>query len=195
MRVIAGTFRRRSLRAIPGNDLRPTADRLRETLFNVLTAGNPGALEGTVWIDLYAGTGSVGIEAVSRGCGMAYFVDCAQQAVDLIRGNLSSLKVESGFEIAKLDAVRGLQFLERRGVVADFIFLDPPYGMAQEYDNALKVLSQSPLLNSESKVIAEHSKRVDPGECFGALRRYRALKQGDACLSFYRKGNAETRLP
>ncbi len=181
--------------SIPGNNLRPTADRLRETLFDVLTAGNPGALEGTVWIDLYAGTGSVGIEAISRGCGMAYFVDCAQQAIDLIRANLSSLKVESGFEITKLDAVRGLQSLERREVVADFIFLDPPYSLAQEYDKVLKILSQSPLVNSASNVIAEHTKRLDPSECFGPLRRYRALKQGDTCLSFYRKENTEARVP
>jgi 16S rRNA (guanine966-N2)-methyltransferase len=155
-------------------------------LFNVLTAGNPSALEGTIWIDLCAGTGTVGIEAISRGCGMVYFVDCATQSVDLIHRNLGSLKIDTGFEVIKQDAVRALRALESRGVSEDFIFLDPPYQMAEEYRRVLEELSQSSLLKPESTVIAEHLKKFDPGESFGPLRRYRTLKQGDSALSFYR---------
>jgi len=88
MRVIAGKFRSRPLRSLHGLDLRPTSDRLRETLFNVLTAGNPQALEGSVWLDLFAGTGAVGIEALSRGAKMAYFVESSKQATELIQLNL-----------------------------------------------------------------------------------------------------------
>jgi 16S rRNA (guanine966-N2)-methyltransferase len=190
MRVIAGKFRSRPLHSAPGYELRPTADRLRETLFNVLTAGNPAALEGTVWIDLYAGTGAVGVEAISRGCGTVYFVDAAAHAVDLIRRNLRSLAVEAGFEVMKQDAVRGLQALELRGVAADFVFLDPPYKRTEEYLNALDALSRSRLVKPESVVIAEHLEKFDPGETFGPLRRYRRLGQAGAALSFYRMENS-----
>src|SRR6202021_1630062 len=91
MRVIAGKYRSRPLHSLPGLDLRPTSDRLRETLFNVLTAGDPSALEGTTWLDLYAGTGAVGIEALSRGAGKVYFVEVSARTAGLIRRNLLSL--------------------------------------------------------------------------------------------------------
>jgi 16S rRNA (guanine(966)-N(2))-methyltransferase RsmD len=155
-------------------------------LFNILAAGNPSALAGTIWIDLYAGTGAVGIEAISRGCGMVYFVDCATQSVELIHRNLSSLKIDAGFEVTKQDSVRALKNLKSRRVSADFVFLDPPYQMEQEYLKALEELSQSSLLMPDSAVIAEHLKKFDPGESFGPLRRYRTLKQGDSALSYYR---------
>ncbi len=90
--MIAGKYRSRPLRSLPGLEIRPTSDRLRETLFNVLTAGNPGALEGSIWVDLYAGTGAVGIEAFSRGAGKVYFVESSASAAALIRDNLDSLR-------------------------------------------------------------------------------------------------------
>ena len=187
MRVIAGKYRSRQLRSLQGLELRPTADRLRETLFNVLTAGNPTALEGTVWIDLYAGTGAVGIEAVSRGASMVYFAESAVRAAELIRRNLASLGIGTGFQILKQDSLRALRALESGGAAPDFVFLDPPYEMKDAYDQALSSLAASPLLKPETIVIAEHPKRFDPGEKFGSLHRYRMLAQGDAALSFYRK--------
>ncbi|MGD0514900.1 MAG: 16S rRNA (guanine(966)-N(2))-methyltransferase RsmD [Terriglobales bacterium] len=186
MRVIAGKYRSRQLRSLPGLDLRPTADRLRETLFNVLTAGNPSALEGTVWLDLYAGTGAVGIEALSRGAGTVHFVESSPRAAELIKQNLSSLETESGFQILKQDSTRALRALESSGAVADFVFLDPPYDMEAAYRQTLGALSSSRLLKPKSVVIAEHQKNFDPGESFESLRRYRKLQQGDAALSFYR---------
>ena len=167
-------------------DLRPTADRLRETLFDVLTAGNPLALEGTVWIDLFAGTGAVGIEALSRAAGMVYFVDVSSRAVALINRNLSSLGQNAGFVVLKQDSLRALRELNAIGVSADFVFLDPPYRVEEAYQQTLEALSSSRLLKAETVVIAEHAKRFDLGELFGALRRYRKLEQGDAALSFYR---------
>jgi 16S rRNA (guanine966-N2)-methyltransferase len=186
MRVIAGKYRSRQLRSLPGLDLRPTADRLRETLFDVLTAGNPTALTGTVWVDLYAGTGAVGIEAVSRGAAMVHFVESQGRAAELIKKNLDSLRVEEGFRILKQDSARALHALELSGAEADFVFLDPPYDMEDAYRQALTLLSKSRLLKPQSVVIAEHQKQFDPGEGFESLRRYRELKQGDAALSFYR---------
>jgi 16S rRNA (guanine966-N2)-methyltransferase len=186
MRVIAGKYRSRRLRSLPGLDLRPTADRLRETLFNVLTAGNPAALEGTVWLDLYAGTGAVGIEAVSRGASMVYFVESSGSAVELIKQNLASLGIGTGFQVLKQDSIRALRALESSSAAPDFIFLDPPYNMEDAYTQALSSLATSPLLKPETIVIAEHAKKFDPGENFAPLHRYRTLVQGDAALSFYR---------
>jgi len=186
MRVIAGKFRSRPLRSLRGMDLRPTADRLRETLFNVLGAGNPGAFEGSVWLDLCAGTGAVGIEALSRGASKAYFVESSSAAASLIRQNLDSLGLAEGFEVIKDDVSHALPKLEARKVTANFIFLDPPYSLEKVYVQVLQLLSQSSLLAPDAVVVVEHDKRFDPGDGFAPLRRYRTLEQGEAVLSFYR---------
>ncbi|MGD0214189.1 MAG: 16S rRNA (guanine(966)-N(2))-methyltransferase RsmD [Terriglobales bacterium] len=187
MRVIAGQYRRRTLRSLPGLEIRPTSDRLRETLFNVLCAGNPESLAETRWLDLYAGTGAVGIEALSRGARMVHFVELSKPAADLIAANLKSLGIAGGFRIVRGEAGKGLRQLEEAGNITDFVFLDPPYSLRDEYAKTLAALSQSKLLSERSVVIAEHEKRFDPGEAFGELRRYRTLVQGDAALSFYRR--------
>jgi 16S rRNA (guanine966-N2)-methyltransferase len=191
MRVIAGKYRSRPLQSLRGLDLRPTADRLRETLFDILIAGNPQALAGTVWIDLFAGTGAVGIEALSRGAAMVYFVESSAQAAELIEKNLRSLKIDAGFQILKQDSIRAINSLASKSVQADFIFLDPPYRMEQSYRQALEVLRNSSVLKLSAIAIAEHHKKFDPGEKFATLERFRLLKQGDATLSFYRKESLE----
>jgi 16S rRNA (guanine(966)-N(2))-methyltransferase RsmD len=168
-------------------DIRPTADRLRETLFNVLCAGNPEALAGSVWLDLYAGTGAVGIEALSRVAGMVYFVESSKAAAELIAQNLKSLGIEGRFRIVKAEVGKALAQLEDQGVVADFVFLDPPYRLQEEYMRTLRALGRSKLLHESTLVIAEHEKKLDTGETFGELMRYRKLTQGDAELSFYRR--------
>jgi 16S rRNA (guanine966-N2)-methyltransferase len=168
-------------------DIRPTSDRLRETLFDVLCAGDPTALAGTTWFDLYAGTGAVGIEALSRGAVSVSFVESSKAAADLIAENLRSLGVTGGFQIVKGEPGKALRQWEAAGKVADFVFLDPPYRKREEYGRTLEALAASGLLRESSVVIAEHEKRFDPGEEFGTLRRYRKLVQGDAGLSFYRR--------
>jgi 16S rRNA (guanine966-N2)-methyltransferase len=189
MRVIAGEFRRRTLRSLPGTEVRPTADRLRETLFNVLCSGDPAALAESTWLDLYAGTGAVGIEALSRGARMVYFVESSQAAAEVIAGNLKSLSIVAGFQIIKVDAAKALRQLDTAGSTIDYVFLDPPYSMQEEYAKTLAALAKSKLLHQKSVVIAEHQKRFDPGEAFAGLGRYRKLVQGDAALSFYRRSN------
>jgi 16S rRNA (guanine966-N2)-methyltransferase len=191
MRVIAGKYRSRQLKSLPGLDVRPTADRLRETLFNVLTAGNPSALEGTVWVDLFAGTGAVGIEAISRGASMVHFVESSGRSAELIRQNLTSLEIRTGFQLLKHDSIRALRALESSGKIADFVFLDPPYDAERAYRQTLETLSESQLLKPESIVIAEHQKKFDPGESFESLVRYRKLEQGDAALSFYQLASTQ----
>lgn len=185
--MIAGQYRSRPLHSLPGLEIRPTADRLRETLFNVLTAGNPSALEGSIWADLYAGTGAVGIEALSRGAGNVYLVESSAAASRLIRRNLESLQVSGGYELMQMEVAKALRRLEAQRIVLDYVFLDPPYNKEGEYTKTLNFLSKSLMLRDTSVVIAEHRKKFDPGENFAGMKRFRTLVQGDASLSIYRR--------
>jgi len=187
MRVIAGKFRSRPLRSLHGLDIRPTSDRLRETLFNVLTAGNPQALAGSVWLDLFAGTGAVGIEALSRGAAKVYFVESSRQAAELIRTNLHSLGMSDGFQVLHDKALHAINKLEEFGLKPNFIFLDPPYRMREAYPEALARLGEASMAQ-KALIIAEHEKKFEPGPDFGKLHRLRKLEQGDAALSFYKAG-------
>ena len=183
MRVIAGKYRSRRLAAPPGMATRPTSDRLRETLFNVVAPRVPES----VWLDLFAGSGAIGIEALSRGARAVTFVESASAAAQTIRKNLQNLEIEEGFEVVEREAATALRMLDAQAVSFDFCFLDPPYRKMGDYEQILGFLSQSRLLTPETLVIAEHDKHFDPGDKFGALRRQRVLRQGDAVLSFYRR--------
>jgi 16S rRNA (guanine(966)-N(2))-methyltransferase RsmD len=179
MRVIAGTYRSRRLIAPRGLATRPTSDRLRETLFNVLGA----RVEGTVFVDLYAGSGAVGIEALSRGASLVYFVDKASTAMAAIRRNLAALDIHSGFQLESSNVSSALGRLSGAGI----IFLDPPYEASSEYERSLASIAQNSdsLMAPDGIVIAEHSRKTHLAEHYGALQRYRVLEQGDAGLSFY----------
>src|SRR5207245_11453067 len=119
MRVIAGKLRSRRLRSLRGADIRPTSDRLRETLFNVLTAGNPDALKGSVWLDLYAGTGAVGSEALRRGAGVGVGVESSRTAGGLTAQNLGSLGLYTGFRVLRQELSRARRTLDSRSITAD----------------------------------------------------------------------------
>jgi len=186
MRIIAGQYRSRPLRSLRGLDIRPTSDRLRETLFNVLTAGNPDALTGSTWLDLFAGTGAVGIEALSRGAARVMFVEKSAAAVSVICQNLASLAITGGFEIVSASVARALQ--RSYADAFDVIFLDPPYRDTDAYRTTLEVLARSTAVGDSTVVIAEHDKKFEPGEAFAGLVRFRKLPQGDAALSFYKLG-------
>jgi 16S rRNA (guanine966-N2)-methyltransferase len=188
MRVIAGKYRGRPLRPVRGSATRPTSDRLRETLFNVLTSGNPEALENTVWLDLFAGTGAVGIEALSRGAKQVYFVETSAAAAKVIEQNLQSLQITEGYKILRDDLAGVVWKLQREHFVGDVVFLDPPYGLRNSYEETLTVLANSTLVWAMSLVVAEHDKKYDPGNAFGSLRRIRTLTQGNSSLSFYKIG-------
>jgi 16S rRNA (guanine(966)-N(2))-methyltransferase RsmD len=184
MRVIAGTYRSRRLIAPAGVQTRPTSDRLRETLFNVVA----GSVPDSVWLDLFAGSGAVGIEAISRGARMVHFVESSSRAVRSIRANLAALGITQGYEIVEREAMTALRQMEAHQTAGDFCFLDPPYRQTGDYEQVLTFLSRSGVLKPEGLVIAEHDKHFDPGESFGTLHRNRKLRQGDAVLSFYRRG-------
>ena len=184
MRVIAGKFRSRILHAPGGLDTRPTSDRLRETLFNVLAP----RIEGAVFLDLYAGSGAVGIEALSRGAREAIFVEQADAALKAIRANLASLGIQGNYALEPRTVAAALSRLSEQARAVDLVFLDPPYAKVAEYASALGQLggSSRSLLAPGALVVAEHEKRRDLDERYGSLLRYRVLRQGDAALSFYR---------
>jgi len=195
MRVIAGTYRSRILKSLKGLALRPTSDRLRETLFNVLGP----AIMGARFVDLFAGTGAVGIEALSRGAAEVVFIENHPPAVALIRKNLESLGATvfqntktgegAGAVVFGADALRGLEMLAAKRkadrAAFDFVFLDPPYAAAEQYERVLRVLGSASFLAPGSVIIAEHHKKFDLPVRAGSLTRFRILKQGDAALSFY----------
>jgi 16S rRNA (guanine(966)-N(2))-methyltransferase RsmD len=182
MRVIAGKYRSRRLKGPGTLPIRPTSDRLRETLFNVLGP----SIEDSLFIDLFAGTGAVGIEAISRGAREAFFVESNPKAIRLIRDNFSALKISTNVELIETDAVHGLEKIAARRLVANFIFLDPPYAETDQYSEVLEFLDSSHLLAPHGTVIAEHYSKIELLERLDRLECTRQIKQGDAVLSFYR---------
>jgi 16S rRNA (guanine966-N2)-methyltransferase len=195
MRVIAGSFRSRPLLAPAGSDTRPTADRLRETLFNVLTNGAVNRVAGAWFLDLYAGSGAVGIEALSRGAAAVTFVEQGAPALHILQKNLENLAIRgAGARIEKRSVGRFLRgSIEKAASGAfDLVFLDPPYDLAEEYALALGLLGgeSAALLSPGALVIAEHRRKQALAESYGNLSRVRLLEQGDAGLSFYEVGSS-----
>jgi 16S rRNA (guanine(966)-N(2))-methyltransferase RsmD len=191
MRVIAGTYRSRKLNTLRGMAMRPTSDRTRETLFNILSAD----VRDSVFVDLFAGSGAVGIEALSRGARRAIFVEHFPAAVKLLRANLESLGIavtgpkSKAFageaEIIAADAIEALEQLAERGTKADIIFADPPYADSAAYSALLDWLGDSDLIAPGGRVVFEHSKRMTLPAVSGMLKRGRLVQQGDTALSFY----------
>lgn len=218
MRIIAGSYRSRTLEAPPGLATRPTSDRLRETLFNVLAP----RIQGAAFLDLYAGSGAVGIEALSRGAARVEFVERAQAALKVLRANLERLAISTGFRIHAAAAGATLRKIavrpaSREETGFDLVFLDPPYDAAQEYESTMAVLGGSivghmgmgdlradnlatsrprtggpevRLLAPGALVIAEHRRKERLEDRYGSLVRKRLLEQGDASLSFYQISSA-----
>lgn len=184
MRVIAGTFRSRPLVAPRGMKTRPTSDRLRETLFNILAP----RLEGCRFVDLYAGTGAVGIEALSRGAAHVWFAENADPALAAIRANLAALKITHGFTLEPRGVGAMVQRLGKLGQKINLVYLDPPYEAEAEYAGTLNFLGSArgcEVLAPDALVIAEHSSKAKLAGRYGALAHTRLLKQGDAALSFF----------
>jgi 16S rRNA (guanine(966)-N(2))-methyltransferase RsmD len=182
MRIIAGRLRSRALEAPAGLATRPSSDRLRETLFNVLAP----RIEGRAFLDLYAGSGAVGIEALSRGAAQVTFVERAPAALKVLRANLARLGLTEGFRI-HAESVKSYLRRPRIGAGFDVVFLDPPYDAAEEYAAALGLLggASAGMPAAGAVVIAEHRRKERLEERYGSLKRTRLLEQGDAALSFY----------
>ena len=183
MRIIAGTFRSRQLKPLKGLTLRPTSDMLRETLFNVLGP----RVESSRFLDLFAGTGAIGIEAISRGALFVAFVEKHSNTVHLIRENLAALEIAEGTRVIPADVTTAIATMEKESIPPfDFIFLDPPYADQSEYKETLRVIDESHLVHDSTLIIAEHHKSFELPASLNRFERARILRQGDAALSFYK---------
>ncbi len=172
MRVIAGRFRSRQLKSVPGLQVRPTPDRLREALFNVLAP----RIQGAVFLDAYAGSGAVGIEALSRGAAHIILIERNSQALVIVRANLQSLEIESEAAL-----IRGKAAALIPNYKPNIAFVDPPYDQEKEYGDSLEALAQTGC----SLAIAQHSSNLTLEPRYRILQKFRVLRQGDNSLSFY----------
>ena len=179
MRIISGRYKSRRLKATPPAGIRPTSDKLKETIFNILGA----SVEGSVFLDGCAGMGGIGIEALSRGAQTVYFVEQSRKACRIIRENLQSVGIEEGCTILEMDLIKALDLCVRNDVHFDIAFLDPPYEREDVYQAALERFAAAPA----GLLIIEHSKRKELPDSAGGLRKIRSLVQGDARLAFYRR--------
>jgi 16S rRNA (guanine966-N2)-methyltransferase len=172
MRIIAGEFGSRRLKSVPGAATRPTPDRLREALFSILAP----RIEGAVFLDAFAGTGAVGLEALSRGAKHVFLLERSRPALDAIRENVAALRVEG-----RVTVVAGAVLQTLKRCTADIAFLDPPYDLEREYKETMEQLAAAPL----QLVIVQHSIRLELPASEARLTRTRTLRQGDNALSFY----------
>ena len=182
MRIIAGRYRGRVLKSLPGLHVRPTGARLRQTLFDVLGA----SVEGSVFLDCYAGSGAVGLEALSRGALQVFLIEDNASAHRLISQNLSLLGNPSNTTVVRITVGRALRELEHKGVRANFCFLDPPYSASAETLETLRWLATAQLLQPDGLIIVQHERKKPYAERLGTWNRVRLLTQGSNALSFYR---------
>lgn len=183
MRISAGRFRGRQLKTPKGDATRPTSGMVRETLFNILTPKLPEARV----LDLFAGSGSVGLEALSRGAAAAVLVEKARPALACLKENIALLDVAAQAAVMPLPVDRALEELARAGERFDLIFLDPPFADADAYRRVLEAVAGTTLLAEDGVLVAQHDARLPLPDAVGPLTRTRERKIGDNALSFYRR--------
>ncbi len=154
MRIIAGRYRSRRLKGVPPEGIRPTSDRLRETLFNILS----DRVIESVFLDAYAGVGGVGLEAISRGASLVYFVDRSAKACGMIRSNLDALEVDAGYSVLHMDLDAAVRKCRETNVRFDIAFLDPPYHREDLYESDLESFGPGRLMASGFLLVFEHSR-------------------------------------
>jgi 16S rRNA (guanine966-N2)-methyltransferase len=180
MRVIGGIHRGRRLRTVSGLSVRPTSDRLRETLFNILMP----RIQGSRFLDICAGSGAVAIEALSRGAVSVTLIDHSRHACGVIEANLTALAITSGATMINRDAAAALKRLEQESRQFDVVFFDPPYA-SEIYGRVMRQLGTGNLLSARAVVIVEHMAKTPPEPEYGKLRICRELKQGESAVTFY----------
>ncbi|MFH0840222.1 MAG: 16S rRNA (guanine(966)-N(2))-methyltransferase RsmD [Candidatus Omnitrophota bacterium] len=182
MRIIAGKYRSRLIRSPRVEGVRPTKDRIREALFNIIRE----YIEGRDVLDLFAGSGAFGIEAISRGANKAVFVDSQRECIKAIEGNLNMLEVEKDrFGIIKMDVFKAVDSLIGAGKKFDIILMDPPYYKEMAKKCLIK-LSERDILNPRCVIMAEHHKKDILPQEIGGITSYRSACYGDICLTFYK---------
>lgn len=182
MRVIGGSRRGMKLRTAPGRETRPTADRVKEALFDIIAADVPGARV----LDLFAGSGALGIEALSRGAASAVFVERSPRALAALRANLEHTRFLEVATVIPGDAFRTLARLGREGAQFDLVFVDPPYAAALG-PRCLQALADENLLAPGGLVVVEHEALEDMPEHVENLSRTRSARYGRTALTFFRR--------
>lgn len=188
MRVIAGDLKGRALTAVPGKGTRPTTDKVKESIFNMIGP----YFSGGVALDLYAGTGGLGIEGLSRGLDRVIFVDADAKAVSVVKGNLEKLGVGNRAEVYRNDSARALKALAKRDVRFDVVFLDPPYAQ-QKIAAEMAILQDAGLLADGCWIVAEHDAEVKLPDQIAGCMVQKTATYGDTTVSIYRletKGDA-----
>ncbi len=180
MRIIGGAFKGKRLSAFKGQKIRPTSDRVKEALFNIIVSQ---IKEGIKVLDLYAGTGNIGIEALSQGASAALFVENDRKAIELLRKNLEHCGITDKAEIISRDVLRAIAEIEARDASFNIIFLDPPYGRGLP-GMTMKLLGDSSI-STGALIIVEHSRREELEEKYGRFFKYDSRKYGDTSLSFF----------
>ena len=180
MRVISGKYRGRRLKGPDGFEMRPTGDRLKESLFSILSPKLPDA----VMLDCFSGSGAIGVEALSRGARQVVFIESSSASCRLIRENLKLCGIATGARIIREDIFAALRALSRNGFQADIIFFDPPYDF-QPYKDLLEIVFNRGLVTPSTRVVIEHQRKAALPEEGENYRRARVTRQGDHCLSFY----------
>jgi 16S rRNA (guanine966-N2)-methyltransferase len=187
MRIISGIYKGRRLKAVEGMQVRPTSDRLRETLFNILSS----SVEGSKFVDLCAGTGAVGIEALSRGAEHVTFVEQSRRAAQVLNENLKHCGISEGARVINRDVVATLKYFTTFHMQFDFFYFDPPYDSGL-YAPVMWALVKGKLVAEAGVVIVEHRRNVELADGYDYLRPYRQVTQGDSSLTFFSmdRGNA-----
>ncbi|MFD0587877.1 16S rRNA (guanine(966)-N(2))-methyltransferase RsmD [Paenibacillus sp. GCM10027627] len=181
MRVIAGEARGRALKAVPGANTRPTTDKVKEAIFSMIGP----YFDGGIALDLFAGTGGLGLEAWSRGVERVIFVDRETISIDVIRHNVKAVGAESAAEIYRNDAGRALKALAKRGLAFSLVFLDPPYRMT-DMDAVMEELADKGMLENDAKIVVEHDAAHTYPEHLPHFDQMKHAKYGDIAVTIYR---------
>ncbi|QPJ62851.1 MAG: 16S rRNA (guanine(966)-N(2))-methyltransferase RsmD [Candidatus Nitronauta litoralis] len=181
MRIISGKAKGTRLASLGKAELRPTLDRVRESVFNILSP----RIQGSFWLDLFAGTGAVSLEAVSRGATLAMLVEPGKAALEIISKNLARCKFkDQSVQVFRLEALQALKKLEAGKVQFDFVYIDPPFN-EKHYDPILSTVGEGSLLKTDSWILVEHFHKEELADCYGKLNRFDQRRMGDTTVSFY----------
>lgn len=181
MRIISGTGKGRQLKGVPGTGTRPTADKVKESVFNMIGP----YFCGGVFLDVYAGSGGMGIEALSRGMEKAVFIDKERKAVSVIYDNLKSAGFVGQAEVFRTDSGRALKAIKKNGKKFDVIFLDPPYG-EEKLNKELQFFDDNRILNKNGCIVAEHSSKVTLDSDFSTFSKHKLERYGDTAVTIYK---------
>jgi 16S rRNA (guanine(966)-N(2))-methyltransferase RsmD len=181
MKIGSGRFRGRTIQVPKGLKTRPTSGRLKKALFDIIAP----ALQGARVLDLFAGAGALGLEAISRGASHVIFVERRKSAVAVIAANLEKLGVADQAEVHQIEAAKAIQQLSQRSEELDVVLIDPPYG-AGVYETVMKHMDEASIMGPDGLVIVEHHHKVELDDAYGSLRKHRVVRAGESCLTFYR---------